>query len=296
MQSTVGGEGSDDSMDAILNSYSENAQDGEKIPHQRIGFFTAKIKTGLPNKEDIGVLKKIYDVAHLHYKENSDPKFIMFSKKPKVDGCWPVCTLSMRDSDASETSRFMTVAEKKAALSQRKVLAAQLPPFTDGKSIPYYFFFKEAFRFTHPLKLSQSGLDMLVEKADVIYNYLNSIDNQALMIGEKLKNRPDPIILEEIDEKTRIVLQVDDNQLQRENQYTFIPNISIRRSRLTRDGTKWYFEKEGITIQPSTFFYMIEGTVKRFLFEIKDLVGEVREVFQENIHQLEMMKQEMSQQ
>jgi hypothetical protein len=184
----------------------------------------------------------------------------------------------MRSGSAEGMTTLLSNGEK-------KMFSVQFPPFTQYNAKPSYFLYKKAFEHSHVLKLSEEGLQKLIDSSPDIFRYLESIEGQNVRFGQGLPNRPEGVVLENIDQTTRIILQVDDID-NRRSQYKVTPNISIRLNRLSRDGMKWYPDRTGVTISPSNYFFFVEGTLKIYLQQVKDMLVEFAEVFSENHSQI----------
>ncbi len=237
-----------------------------------VAAYSGVVRTGLPKRNDPVTVRRIYDVAEQHFTENQHTGHIVFALKGSVKAAWPVCTLTMREGTADHTL---------VSNGERKFLAVQFPPFTEASAQPVYFLYKKMHELTHALKLSEAGLHKLVEASATIYKYLEKIENFTLAFGQGLPERPEPIVLEEVDQSTRIILQVDDVDTRRKS-YKLTPNISIRVNKKSRDGTKWYPDRSGVTISPANFFFLIEGTIKTFVYQLKEIISDFREVYAEN--------------
>ncbi|HLP34839.1 MAG TPA: hypothetical protein VK133_02510 [Amoebophilaceae bacterium] len=242
------------------------------------GMFATAIKTGLPDRNEPATVRQMYDIAESHFKENENVGHIVFAQKASVKAAWPVCTLTMRSASVESMTSLLSSGEQ-------KMFSVQFPPFTKLMEKPSYFLYKKAFEHSHVLKLSEQGLQKLIDSSPDIFRYLESIEGQNVRFGQGLPNRPEGIVLENVDQTTRIILQVDDID-NRRSLYKVTPNISIRLNRLSRDGVKWYPDRAGITISPSNYFYFVEGTLRIYLQQVKEMISEFAEVFSENHNQI----------
>jgi hypothetical protein len=274
-------------LDAILGFTSSTVQStAASSRHGGRGFYTVRIKTGIPNKDDMEVMKKIYEITSSYFKENQKSKHIIFTDDANVRACWPVCALTMREG-VSAPGFDMPAGEQ-------KIFAVQLPSFTSAESSPHYFLYKQINRDSFALKLSDQSISKIIENSHLLYEYLRSIEDHPVAYGETLPGKPEAILIDMgIDGKSKTVLQIDEIDSKKTKGNRITPTISIRLMRRNNpDSEVWYPDRSGVTMNAVNFFYFVEATLKTFLPQIHEMAKEFREIFIGNGDHFEELKDE----
>ena len=266
------------SLDAILNAPKPI---GSSKKEKQVGFYSARIRTGIPkDRRDPEILKRIFDITKAHYEQNMDVNHMIFTQESNVRGCWPVCPLTMQKGGQNDFADFQ----------EQKFLSVQFPTLKEEADEPHYFLYKASNRDTYPLKISQDGLFRIIEKSQEVYTFLKNLEGEIIAFGDSCSKSFDPIVIETIDEKSRIMLQVDSIQLNRKVA-TISPTVSIRLMR--RGVEKWYPDRAGVTLSCLNFYYFVEATLKSYVAPVKQMVKEFFEIYRQSATQYDDFVQEI---
>lgn len=276
-------------LDSLLGIPSSPTGSSSLMGNDSGRFYSARVKTGVPLKNDASVMRKIYDIVAMHYKENMGAKHIIFTKEANVRACWPVCALTMRGNVTGQSMMEISPGEQ-------KFFAIQLPPVSSEPNMETQFFlFKQAHRDAFPLKLNQKSIFNIIEHSNRLYEYLRSIEDSSIAFGEGLpsSNKPEPFEIEvSSDGKSKIILQIDEIDVKR-RMSRISPTVSIRMMRKSlTDSSLWFPDKAGVTLSAGNFFFFVEATLKTFLPQMQEMVRDFRDIFMANGGQFEEMAKE----
>jgi hypothetical protein len=170
-------------------------------------------------------------------------------------------------TEATTEETFAEICQKPPPQQQKFVGVRYAEPFNAKASKePTHFAFYRGTENASFLVIPTSAMRVLIKKAESIYENLRSMDGIQIPAGELPPKCPDPIVLEKINSQIDIVFTMEFPSFPgQEERRAITPLLSIRKRIKSQYGKGYYFDKAGVSMNPSSFYTLIEIGCKHFL-------------------------------
>lgn len=224
------------------------------------------IKSYIPERGNTETMKKIFAIAASYFHTNGAANAMVFCNELNARNMvfWPVCGL---------TRMTMVQEDKQENETEQKYLGVQFanPLALTVKEKMRIAFYKESCP-DNIVELTEEEAMKMIEAGTGFLDYLKTLNDKTIAVGESLPGCPEPITLKECSATSKINLIIDQPSSYRKITSVYAPTISIRMmNKVDRPDKKyWFFTKTGVTLSAINFFYMIEAVLKTYIFHVKD--------------------------